>query len=1676
MSSHSNVFSQGGGGNRYEFEVQTAFFISFLIGCQIPGLPDSRISEFRQQAGSLGYATDDLLLHCTSENVCGRILIQIKHSLLITEKSESLKEVLAAAWSDFKNDQLFNSEVDKIYVVKSILTAFEKNHLKQLFNWANIKATAEDFINEINRVKDKKKYFDLFKSTISSFEPTVTPNDIFRFLKCFDVLEYDFGNTTSTSKNSFLSLIDITKASAEINASDIWNKAFTFISDSDGKGGYFTRQSIPQEFKSLFDEIAFSKTEKKLQNFSEQNLEILDFIDDSIGGISLNRQNVLDTAKEKINNARFLIITGDPGVGKSAIAKAMFNQIQTKHNGYTLLFKADQLNENNLRDIFLPHEINLSIKDIFSYFPLFTDNYIYIDAAEKLLEGEGIAFLQLLKSIKDLPNARLIISCRKASLSLVQLKYFHSVNHEIIDVPVLDDSELNHIILHLGILKTIAANQRLLSLIRIPKYLDYAFRAASASNEDYSGINEIEFINKLWSIIIENKFDHFKEGLPARRNKLFIQIAVDRAKSMQPFIKPGTDDLIVLEKLEKDNVLVQSSKSGHYAPAHDVLEDWGLIKFVDEKFTDSGNNGNFFKDLGTEPAMRRAYRLWVQAALKERDQTKINFFTDNLTDNLLDNYWKDESIIAVLNSEYCDTFLRKNLPLLKANNWKLFFQIVHVMRTACRESMPANKTVLVPVGFGWSSIINLIHENIQQIPEIFFPLIFNTISTWKTIIFQSTEVPPSTGQAGLIAMYLLENFYLKKATYYNEDKSVENCLKLIFNFCGGIKEEVKNLLIRALSGSNREENDQDWKKTRYHEQIIKLALSGLYSTELSKHLPDEVIKIAKVKWYRKPRKKKADPDDPVSFFVDMPTWDDVEFHFGIEHEYKHDYFPSSAYQTPVLWLLRNHPFKTIDFITELLNTTTKKYKESEFAKDDECLDIEINMPDGIKIKQQGNIVLWLMYRGSGKVTPHLLQSVLMALERYLLDVSGWGDDYKPYLQKILNNLYVKSETVALTSVIASVCMANPVMVGDMLLPLYSDRKLISWDVVRYTHDLAPLHIMMWNQPYDDERMESDKLQHRTKYQPGLKGFIVNYCFDVGLYKRELFEILDEHRKQADSGDIEWRKILDDMDVRTWKATKQFKDGDKVGFFIEPSYKDEIKDHVEEWNKQRDIQNKNADYKITLLKAEKKELSVDIEKWREIYLYYKGIGSFNFYDHAPGALAAIAIRDIWSQLNDEEKEWSVISVVELIRKSIDEQYRHYSMSVEYSPYDMDGAMMAFPRLITMEELQKEKEEVQKLFIQLLITHYQINHPDYSIFLKTFDEHLWKNAPAAASKYFRGLIAFAKFTQENPFYIDHPYTEEQVNDYNKKYNAFINKVYKNKFPRIVSKFNYTDYSKWVLHKAIRILPTLNPPEECINYLKGVFDFWITNEPKGRLPKRHDEMHHNIQMALRDKFRDIIFWNSQTIGGELLKYLLNRFNDQDVLPKAFDKNGIWDLYRGILEGIIMTADTASLDNDSEKAKNAILNFQKLWFDFETILSTMDIPIFEDLLLLNIEWKKESKEWKPITEMTIFFEKAVLKYGGAQLGAVINLLSHIGDATLLPQGINWLAAIMKSSKDPQPLGQFKYADQLLHRVYDNHLSELRADKNLFENYLWALNNMISYGSSDAYWIREFLISFRHN
>ncbi|MEO7264587.1 MAG: hypothetical protein ABIW38_06715 [Ferruginibacter sp.] len=1678
MSTESNVYSQGGGGSHYEFEVQTAYFVNFIIGGSIPGFPESHITEFRQQSGSLGYKTDDLLLKCTDANsIEQRVLFQIKHNLIISEKSELFKEVLNAAWMDFKNISLFDSTKDKIYLIKSDLTQAEKNHLKQLLNWAKLKSSFADFENEVSKIEGKKKYFELFKSLIIQTDNNASDTELFTFFKCFDILEYDFGHPASISKANFITLIEHSKSTETATGKQIWDSAFGFVSDSDSKGGFFTKDNLPQEISKYLNSTYYNTTVTKLKKISHQNFEIIELIDDTIGGVNISRKLIVEEAIEKQNKGQFIVLAGDPGAGKSAIAKTLLTESINKGNGYILIFKADELIDKNLRDIFLPFDIKLTIKEIFSHFPLEERNIVYVDSAEKLLEGEGTGFKQLMKSVEELPNVKFIISCRSINLNLIERKFFYNKPYEKLDVPVLSNEELDLIEEKLPGIKKIRTNNRITSLIRNPKYLDFAVKALKNNPGDFSQVSEVEFVNSLWEAIIENKINANYDGLPQRRNNLFVEMSVKRAKKMQPFIFLDNPDLPALSYLEKDNVIVKSLNSDAYAPAHDVLEDWALVKFVSAQYTNKDNDEDFFNKLGTEPAMRRAYRLWVQNVLKEQDATKIDFFTRNLVSTKLDRFWQDESLIAVLNSVYCEIFFGKNFNLLKENNWIIFFRIVHVMRTACRENSSTTKEwkFLIPTGYGWVQVIKLVCQNIISIPEQYHYLIVNVISDWQNKLLLTNEVPDGTREAGLIILHLLENRYIKKSDYPYDDNTVERCLCLVFDLCGGIIPEVEEILKKAIKEGRKEETDKDWILKRYHDKILTLALSGLKGGNLAKYFPDLIIEIAKQKWYFKPKKPSKNKDSLFSFLGEEHHSRDVNYHFGLVDEFKLEYFPASAYQTSILWLLRNHPFKAVNFIVEFINYSTEKYLASDFSKNDGCVDVELILYDNTKIVQHGSSVLWSMYRGTGKVTPYLLQSVLMALECYFLEVAEWGEAFKEYLQKLIHVLYTKSSSVATTSVISSICQAYPLMVDEKLLPLFTHRKLISWDVSRFTGDFHPFNLMSSNEVFDKERLKSDKLPHRLKHNPGLKGFIVEYTFNIRVLNQQVFEIIDRHRELAEKDDFDWKKMLDDMDIRTWKITNQITDGDKTSFQIEPSYSEDVQEHMDVLKAPFEESNRNAGFKLLLLNVEKKDKKITIEQWREIFLHYKQLKEFIFHEHTPGLLAAVGIRDIWNELTIEEKEWSVVTVIEIANKLIKKQHKPYNFSLDISPFDDDAIMNVIPLLMTLPELQKSVKQIELLIINLLTTHFQLNDSAYSKFLTSFNNNLWRISADKASKYFIGLIGFAKFNKENPFYIDHRYTEAQINSYSKKLNSFLNKIYKGRVNVECDKINIPEYSKWILQKTIAIIPNLNPPEKCLDFLKRMIDIYIDKEVDGRKSGDYESRIHEIRVLLTDKISNIIFWNINSVGGELMEYFLNKIHDLTTLSIALKgRNEIFLFFRGTIRNIIIIADHNLPTEEPEKSQLTLSSFQNTWQKFEEILSVQKIPLFADLLLLEIEWNDNASSWRPIENMRDFLERNIKKYGVSNPQAVVNILSHIGDKTLMPQGINLLADIFKTTTNTKLILSYKHSEKLMHRVYENHLTEVRNNNELFTNYLWMLDEMTTQGSSDAYWIREFLISFR--
>ena len=867
----------------------------------------------------------------------------------------------------------------------------------------------------------------------------------------------------------------------------------------------------------------------------------------------------------------------------------------------------------------------------------------------------------------------------------------------------------------------------------------------------------------------------------------------------------------------------------------------------------------------------------------------------------------------------------------------------------------------------------------------------------------------------------------------------------------------------------------NWVESRYYSKIMTLSLSGLKAGNLTKYLPDLLFKIAKEKWYLKPKKQLRRKEGVLGFLEEEVGRDNVNYHFGLAMKHDMDYFPASAYQTPVLGLLRNHPYTTIDFICELINYSTEKYFASEFSKDDGCEEIQLTLYDNLKIIQYGSPVLWSMYRGTGKVTPYLLQSVLMALEQYLLEVAEWGESFKEYLQELLHILYTKSKSVTTTGVISSICQAYPLMVGDKLLPLFTNRKLISWDVSRFTGDFHPLNLMSSNEIFDKERAKSDKLPHRLKNRPGLKGFIVEYCFNVRILNKQIFEILDKYRNNAASDDYDWKKMLDDMDIRTWKPSKEFQHEGKTAVLIEPSYNEAIQTYLDETKEPFEESNKNVSYKLLLIKAENKEVVISVEQWREIYQYYLALTDLKFYEHTPGLLAVVGIKEVWQYLNLEEKEWCIKIVLQSTNTLIEKQNKPYSVSFDISPFDSDSILSAVPLLISLPELNERREQIELMMTRLLITHFQINDLAHKKFLKSFQENLWILSPETAMKFFNGTLAFAKFTKATPFYIDHRYTSEQSAAYSTKLNLFTTSMLNGEIEVDFDEINFSDYSKWVVLKVISLVPTINPPEECILFLKKIIDLYVERESMGRRSGDYDSRVHEIRIALTEKISNIIFWSINSSGSELMEYLLNKIDEHDIMVKALKRgNEIFLFFRSTFRNLIIIADQHLPLNAEKKTRQTIDNFQKVWFKFEEVISKQKAPLFADLLLLDIEWNDNSVSWKPIENMTNFFEKNIEKYGNTRPQSVINLLSHIGDVTLLPKGISLLVEILKKTKQSTLLFYYKHSEKLMNRIYENHLPEVKSNRELLLNYLWLLDEMTTQGSSDSYWIREFLVSFK--
>lgn len=1682
MSDKGSVFQKGGGGTNFEQLVQTAFLTTLIIRGNVPCIASGELSEVALQVTNRGYETDDFLATAKSTSGEHRLLIQVKHDISFTADNEKFKEVINAFWKDYSNTSIFDKTKDKLIVVKNGLTKDERNHLKSLFNWAIKHATETDFITEVNRIKGKKDRLNVFRDVLkeANSNTDLSDKELWEFLKCVDVLEYDFLNEGSIDETYFLNLIKLSKSkNSTTTEKEIWDSIFAYVATLNPNGGSATLKSIKdKDFFQHFDNTQLSPYLKAVEKLKSDSKEILRPIKTSIGKgeneFHLPRTEAREKILEELSNSQLTIVTGKPGVGKSAEIKEILLKDFT--NASVFVFRADQFNESTLANVFSSQGVNETIQDIFSCISLIPEKIIFIDSLEKLLEADPeCAFKQLLALLKEHPEIKFIASSRKYAIDLITLKFgIDKDNTGIIDIPTLNEEELKRVAEKFPQLNSVLKNDKVKKLLQSPKYLDFSILAISKANDDYANVSLTEFKDKLWNSLVVDS-TNTKNGLPIKREEAFKEIAVKRAKEMKLFTKPDKSDAEAIVCLENDEIVFQENNNRKYSPAHDILEDWALVKYVSSKFEDFPNPKDLFSNLGNEPAIRRAFRLWVEDYLID-NSSKINeLIKATIADQTNEKYWDDELLVANFKSENSSSFFTFFEKELIADNAVFFNRCLHIIKTCCKESdkKTNNSNFLLPIGSGWKEALFFIQKHIAQLDVIKLSIL-NYLTDWYyRLLFQYNKIENAELEsAKSIVLHYLKEIEEEKEFWQEENAKNKstNLIAILVDLAEISKEEIKQLVARAFANKG---NRDSWRLNSFYKNVIEKCLSGIGNQRLIKELPELIIDTAWKNWkYVAP--KETDFPSEIRFLSRQSLRD--EECWGIKD--KHSFFPSGVYKTPASNLLIFHPMIGLKFIIDFINYSVDFYVNATCEYKHKISQIEIELNDGTIVKQWAAWELWAAYRGSS-VTNYALESMLMSFEKFLLEMAKRKTDVsKENLKFIFDYVLKNSNNVAPLAVLTSVAIAYPEEVEEAMLPLLSVKELYEWDLSRALQEnstLAPMdnHISFAQK----ERWESNKLPHRRKYQRGLRDFILDYQFNVRRLNKEIHQIFDKLKIQNQNNNIVWKKNLIEMDIRNHKVGDY--DEKLGGFPIQPEYDEDVSNFIALNQDDFEAQNTAATYSALISKAYEKKEAISVEKWDECHNYYSNPKNLDILFSKPITLAILGLIEFSSEISKEQATWCLETIGNAIASILQDTFnRNYSLNMSVSLMEKEIALSSFHLLMQNVEDDEDKDGIIAMMIYMLFAPFADHEIDK--ITQYVREIFFKHYPKEAKRVWLGLIKYSNYKKANPKF--HRYQdEESLKEELDKEEKFVQQISFNKNLKFdLSEITLEKCEGYLLARAFVITPYDTSDKNFESFIKHFIPILtsdLQNEENYSYNRDKEERQIHSQSVL-----DAEFYLAELLlkaNSELSKSVLDLIIDpiyQLELPNLRRRDDLFEFSSKIPEYVIYKLDEIIANStDEDLNQKLIANFWALWQHFFDKIKASGKKYFLATLFLDIKWEEASTHWKPLENKRDFYQSMVKDLGKYKTTSILNVFSTIGEKTFLPESISWLVDIFKSEVDTIVALLYPSAERMIKRLYYNHISIIKNDQKLIDDYVWILNRMVDLGSSEAYLFRENVITYKN-
>ena len=866
-----------------------------------------------------------------------------------------------------------------------------------------------------------------------------------------------------------------------------------------------------------------------LQALGDHTEPVLRAIRSTLGdNLHLPRAALVQELLDSLENAQVVLVTGPAGCGKSAVGKDAVGVLTSDH--FLFGFRVEEFAQAHLDTTLAAAQVPANWTKLRAILGAQDRKVVLVESVERLLEKTTRdAFTDLMTLAADDSGVRVLLTCRDYSVEQVRASFLqpHRINHTVVRVPPLDDTELAEAEVAYPALAIPLKSPALRDILRNPFVLDKAISIPWSSEKPLPQ-TERDFRTLYWREIVRGG-DRVAPAMGRPREDVLQKIAVRRARALSAHVPAAGLDAAVVESLRGDSLITSSDDSPLLvAPAHDVLEDWAIQQWLEEKHSSEASFKTLSDAIGTHPAVRRSYRKWV-AELIERDAAAADrLFQAAVSETEISVQFRDDTLVSLLKAPSAPGFLARHEAQLLANDRTLLKRVIHLLRVACVKTpdwlarLGGRGSILnVPDGSAWPAVLRLVYRNLAAFTANERALLLGLVEDAVRGVTRSEPDLEGAEDVTGIAHWLLDGL-----RGYGGDDPRKRVLKVIARIPKADAVRFEAVLRGHIEvGERRDIVAEDF------QGLIYTGTDGMHA---ARDLPDVVTSVgadyllASEEYIRDKRRYASSSLD-------------TDLYFGIKEGLRHDSFPASGVRGPWADLLRYHPEKALDFYIKVFNHSADWYAHPRLHdRLEKAWEVELTFSDGTTRKQWTNGRLWGLYRGI-TVTPYSLQSMLMALERWLLQVGREGPEQ---LDAILVDILRRSDHSALAAVVASVATAYPHASGEGLLVLLSVRDYIAMDRSRLAGEQQMATMASFfptmradDQVYQMERKKADALPHR---QDDLEAAVFNLQF--GPFAPRVHALLDNHlaalppKEQQDEDDRLWRLAIHRMDLRQYSVS------------------------------------------------------------------------------------------------------------------------------------------------------------------------------------------------------------------------------------------------------------------------------------------------------------------------------------------------------------------------------------------------------------------------------------------------------------------------------------------------------------------------------------------------------------